>query len=438
MILDTHLITELSHQQVGRDGQESLPPARGVSFHSKRVRPGDIFFALPGDRDHGIHFAADALAAGAAFIVSDQPHPQGIQVENPAGVLLELGKLARAQLRGPVIGITGSAGKTSTKAMAAVALAATASPGNFNTPLALARVLVDACLEGGEDPLVLELGIDEVGDMAALLELTHPTHGVLTLIAESHTQYLGDLATVAREKSQLLEAAQVALVSSQAAPYLAPELRAKSMVYGLEGEAGVSFSGRVKASSLDVQVLEVAGQTLRLPYPGAAMARNAVAALALAQLLDLNLEDAARRLEGVRLEPGRLQFHRFGSFTLIDDSYNSNPASAHAALAVLRACLEPHAAVLGDMLELGAQSGTLHEQLGMATRGLAHVLAIGEEAEAMKRGNPDIRAFASLEAASSALEDLPLTGTLLVKASRGMAFERVVAQLSGRLQGEPA
>jgi UDP-N-acetylmuramoyl-tripeptide--D-alanyl-D-alanine ligase len=428
MILDAHLIAELSRLRAVR---EDLPAACGVSFHSQRVRPGDVFFALPGASDHGIRFAEAALATGAAFIVSDRPHPRGVQVEKPAEVLLELGKLARSQLRGPVIGITGSAGKTSTKALAAAALAATASPGNFNTPLALARVLVDTCLEGGEGPLVLELGIDEVGDMAVLLELTRPTHGVLTLVAESHTQYLGDLTTVAREKSQLLEAAQVALVSSQAAPYLAPELRAESLVYGLEGEPGVTFGGRVKASFPDAQVLEVAGQTLKLPYPGEAMARNAVAALALARVLDFDLTSAAQRLEGVRLEPGRLQFHHFDGFTLIDDSYNSNPASARAALAVLRACPGPHAAILGDMLEL-EKSAALHEQLGEATRGLSRVIAIGTEAEAVKRGNPEVRAFASLEAASSALESLPLTGALLVKASRGMALERIVAQLSAR------
>ena len=127
---------------------DTLPNASGVSFHSARVRPGDAFFALPGAAGHGLGYADQALAAGAAFIVSDRPHSRGLQVDNPAQVLTDLGKHARVQLHGAVIGVTGSAGKTSTKAMLSQALEAAASPGNFNTPLALAQVLVDNLVAG--------------------------------------------------------------------------------------------------------------------------------------------------------------------------------------------------------------------------------------------------------------------------------------------------
>ena len=213
--------------------------ATGVSFHSGRVRPGDAFFALPGEREHGMRYADAALTGGAAFIVSDRPHPRGVSVADPAGVLLELGREARAALQGPVVGVTGSAGKTSTKAFLCAALGVPNSPGNFNTPLALAQALVGAWLEGrtGKDErLVLELGIDHVGEMATLTDLTRPTHALLTLVAESHLSGLGSVETVAREKGKLVEAAEVAFVSAQAAPLLGPERRKKSRVYGLTGD----------------------------------------------------------------------------------------------------------------------------------------------------------------------------------------------------------
>ena len=185
-----------------------LPPlpgggARGVRFHSDRVRPGDAFVAMAGARAHGERFADDALARGAAFVISDRPRPGAVLVDDAGAALLDLGRAARAARRGRVIGVTGSVGKTTAKALLAAALDAAASPGNLNTPHALATVLVDAWLADDLDrPLVLELGIDHVGEMARLIELVRPTDGLLTAIAPAHLEGLGDLATVAREKGQ--------------------------------------------------------------------------------------------------------------------------------------------------------------------------------------------------------------------------------------------
>ena len=405
-----------------------LPDATGVSFHSARVRPGDAFFALPGAAGHGIDYAEQALGAGAAFIVSDRPHPKGLQVENPAQTLLDLGKHARAQLRGPVIGVTGSAGKTSTKAMLAAALDAAASPGNFNTPLALAQVLIDACLgerTTKEDRLVLELGIDHIGEMDTLVALAKPTHTVVTLIAESHLSGLGDVETVAREKLKLVGAAEHAFVSEQAAPFLNNTQRKKSSVYGL-GQADVS--GTVTGVSTEGQRLEVLNTPLTLPYLGQAMAVNAVGALGLAHFLGLDLQEAALRLGEVKLEPGRLQVLKRGDLTIIDDSYNSNPASAAVALEVLAQFPKPHSAVLGDMLELGVASETLHRDLGKRTVDLEYVFAIGDEAKFIAEENPKAVHIASADL-SSLVGELPAHGTLLVKGSRGMRLERLVAAL---------
>ncbi len=431
-------MTTLSPQFVadlaGVSLSKSLQDARGVSFHSARVRPGDAFFALPGAAGHGLHYAEQALGAGAAFIVSDKPHPRGMQVENPAQVLIDLGKYARGQLHGAVVGVTGSAGKTSTKAMLAAALRAAVSPGNFNTPLALAQVLVDAWLgekTSEDDVLVLELGIDHVGEMDELVALTRPTHAVLTLIAESHLSALGDVETVAREKLKLVGAAEYAFVSEQAAPFMNEEQGEKSTVYGLGTNTniwGADLSGVVTDMSPRGQRLQVGGVTITLPYLGDAMARNAVAAVHLARHFGLDLNEVAERLSGVRLEPGRLEVKQSGDLTIIDDSYNSNPASAAAALEVLRQFPRPHTAVLGDMLELGEVSEARHRDLGKRTLDLGRVFAIGDEARFIAAENPQAAHLASADLLN-VTEQLPPHGTVLVKGSRGMRLERLVQAL---------
>ena len=411
-----------------------LPAAQGATFHTSRLRPGDIFFALPGATTHGIAFADDALAKGAAFIVSDRFHERGLKVDDPAQALLKLGHWARANTRGPVVGVTGSVGKTTTKAFLAAALGAASSPGNLNTPLALAAVLFNNYLTtGGTTPLVLELGIDHVGEMATLVELVKPTHGLLTAVAASHLEGLGSVETVAREKSRaahgrhtplrqyssrwLFETIDLTNERDDLRPRgLKPPTAAGGLQRRAEGPTGQS--DRVIRASPS-----------HLNYPGAAVARNAVGALVIAEALGVSLPEAAARLEQVRLESGRLTPVPLGGALLLDDSYNSNPASASEALAVLRAAPGPHTAILGDMLELGSESRAFHEELGQQTVGLDNIIAIGREVAALSTGNPQVEVFASFGEALPVLASLPLQGTILVKASRGMHFERVIEAL---------
>lgn len=415
----------------GGSAAPGLPQASGVSFHSARVRPGDAFFALPGAAGHGIGYADAALGAGAAFVVSDRPHPRGVVVPDPAKLLLELGVWARGQLRGVVVGVTGSAGKTSTKALLAAALGAEATPGNFNTPLALAQTLVGAALSGrtGSDArLVLELGIDHPGEMDELLRLARPTHGIVTLIAPSHLEGLGSVAGVAREKLKLVDAAGRAFVSAQAAAFLGDGQRPKVTTYGLTDATPSDVTGTLTDVSPFGMTLAALGATARLPFVGAALAENALAALSVAASLGDDLAVAAGRLEGAKLEPGRLQVHRLGRLTLIDDSYNSSPAAAAAALEALAAFPRPHTAVLGDMLELGPEGAAYHARLGEQTLTLDRTIAVGPAMRALLNGNPAAWHLETFDlGALSAL--LPGHGTLLVKGSRGTRLERLVAAL---------
>lgn len=414
---------------------ESLPPASGVAFHSGRVQPGDAFFALAGANTHGIRFADAALAAGAAYVVSDRAHPQGIRVPDAAAALLALGRHARKQWTAPVVGVTGSAGKTSTKEVLTAALDARSSQGNFNTPLALAETLVEAWLdEATGRPLVLEMGIDRPGEMAQLAALGDPDAGILTLVGASHLDGLGSVEHVAREKSVLLETARRRFASVQAHGWLTAELQATTTTYGL-APANADVVGTVTARSAEGQDIRVNDTTFSLPHLSRAAAENAVGAFAVAVALGASPDLAAARLASARMPEGRLQPRRWGDGMVLDDTYNSNPASAANALEALRACPGPHLAVLGDMLELGDRSTELHRELGAATRGLDRVFAFGPESEALAATNPHAEHFTDFDALAQALSDLPRRGTILVKGSRGMALERAVAVL---LQGVDA
>ncbi len=402
-------------------------PIRGASFHSGRVRPGDAFFALPGDRHHGHDFADQAFAKGAAVVVSDRPHPMGIQVADPAGALLGLARHARDRLSGPVVAVTGSAGKTSTKTMMAAAVDARSTAGNFNTPYPLACSLIDAFLDDRpERPLVLEVGIDRPGEMLELAALVRPSHAFVTLVSASHLETLGDVAQVGSEKAELLAAADRRFASAQASRWLPPDMAATVESYAVAPEKA-DHTSSVLETYPGGQRLAYGSVACRLPVPGRGMAANATAALLLASELGLDPEVAAARLQGAQLEAGRLSVEMVGAAYLVDDSYNSNPASALEALEVLRELPRPHVAVIGDMLELGPASREMHRTLGSATLGIDRVMAVGAEAEALLGGNAEAEYYPTTAAAEAAVGDLSRSGAVLFKASRGMAFERLVA-----------
>jgi UDP-N-acetylmuramoyl-tripeptide--D-alanyl-D-alanine ligase len=407
----------------------ALPAATGAAFHSGRVRRGDAFFALPGEQGHGIDHAEDALARGAAFVVSDRPHPRGVVVPDPALTLRRLGELARASLSCPVVAVTGSAGKTTTRALLQAALQARATAGNLNTELPLSTTLIDAWLDPNTpEALVLEVGIDHPGEMERAASLVRPTHALLTLIGASHLEQFGNLEVVAREKAKLLREADRSYASHRAHRQLDEALRARTVSYALHPYRA-DVTGTVTASTHGAQRIDLFGAAAWLPALGEGVAENAVGAAAVAHDLGVPPSQIARRLEGVRFEPGRLQLRQHRGATLIDDSYNSNPASAAQALSVLRSLPAPRIAVLGDMLELGAESAARHRALGEATLGLDRVIAVGAWAESVAAGNPTAETAGDLDEAAALLAPLPTSGTLLFKASRGLRFERLIAVL---------
>jgi UDP-N-acetylmuramoyl-tripeptide--D-alanyl-D-alanine ligase len=454
--LDLDMLAHVSRTRLGEPLSldpgvaRTVSPATGVAFHHDHLRRGSVFFALAGAHTHGIAFADDALARGAAFVVSDRPHPRGILVRDPAALLLALGHEARAAWRGPVIGVSGSVGKTTLRALLAAALAAPSSTGNRNTPYALATTLVAHWLAGDTGkPLVLELGIDHAGEMDRLTDLVRPTHAVLTTIAPAHLDGLGDLAGVAHEKSRLLEAASARRYAGAGAwRALRPALRDVTLRYGLVGDdapTAAEDAPDTDATPTGRYLVQVdrprliahlapgeAPVEVGLPGPGSALAEHALGALVIARELGVSALVAADRIAAAVLEPRRLQVRRLGALTLIDDSYNANPASMALALDVLRSFPAPRSAVLGDMRELGDEAEAHHAALAAACGGLEPLWAVGPLGRVLVADHPGASHYADVAAAIEDVDRLPQRGTLLVKGSRSIALDRLVDALVAR------
>jgi UDP-N-acetylmuramoyl-tripeptide--D-alanyl-D-alanine ligase len=288
---------------------------------------------------------------------------------------------------------------------------------------------------------VLELGIDHLGEARELTDLVQPTHTVLTLIAEAHLDGLGDLRSVAREKGRILSAGSVRrYASAGAAALLPPDFATGVTSYGLDRPQPPT--GRYRPSpdggALEAHLATDTTVQVRLPGLGRALAEHALVALLVARDLGIDPELAATRMSEATIEPRRLQPHRLGSLLLIDDSYNASPASMALALEVLAGLPRPHAAVLGDMLELGDEAPRRHRELGERTAGLDLIWAVGAHANDLAAGNSAVRTFPDAASAVADAHTLPTSGTLLVKGSRGVALDRLVdALLTARMEAAP-
>lgn len=429
-------------------------PARGLSIDTRTLRRGQAFFALVGERVDSHELIADAHGAGAAFLVihRDVESPEGatlVRVENTEAALADLGAWLRGREELCVVGVTGSVGKTSTKALLAAALEAESSPGSYNTVYGLPLTLAN--LPEGAERVVLEMGVSEPGEMARLRRIAEPDVMVLLNVAPAHTEALGSVEGVAREKAASAASlrpgaggvvwnADDSLLESAVREVLPEDVTA--LRFGESEGADLRLvswqpidlgGGRVTARLPDGGAI-----TFELSLPGRHNALNALAALAAGLLLGEDAEAMARRLEGVQPPPGRGRVMDLGGLRVVDDSYNANPRSLEAALALLAgAPAGRKIAVLGDMKELGAASPAHHEAAGeMAARaGVDLLLLVGEEmalaeGPAREGGIADVHRFADAAAAGSWLAGHLREGDLvLVKGSRAMALESVVEAL---------
>ena len=431
--------------------------ASGVSIDTRELRPGDLFVALT-DRRDGHDFVPGALARGAAAAMVSR-RPEGVAEGAPllmVGDALEgltaLGRAGRARSGARVVGVTGSAGKTSAKEMLRVALGqgVHAAERSFNNhwgvPLTLARLPAEAAV------CVVEIGMNAPGEIAPLARLARPHVALITTVGAAHLAAFGSVEGIAREKASIAEGLEPggALVIPSDLP-VTPLLRAAA------GGARVTSFG--EAPDADLRLIEACGSAahvcvdgatveLALAVPGRHHLSNALGVLAVVRALGRDVREAARALAGWSPPGGRGTREALalpcGEVTLIDDAFNANPASMAAALAVLAGEPGRRVAVLGDMLELGEAEAALHAALasdpGLRAAHVVHALGplMRGLHEALPEGRRGIWAPDARAMAEALPEALRRGDTVLVKGSKAIGAARVVDALRALGHRAPA
>ena len=441
----------------------------GVSIDSRTVAPGALFVAVRGEHHDAHAFLPDVIAAGAAAVVVEKGRTRDglggggelaeadcavIEVADTTQALGLLGAGRRAAFDGPVVAITGSNGKTSTKEFTAGALAeefrCLKTAGNLNNQYGLPLTLLE--LEAHHEVAVVELGTNHPGEIAALAEIARPTIGVVTNIGTAHIEFLGSREGIAAEKGALFEAlppAGFAIANAEDERVLAQTRRTRAPVwrFGRVPAAEVRAE-RVRSAGLAGYEFDLVTPRGRAPVSIASLAAvhvlNALAGAAAALCAGASVEAVARGLGAASRVSGRLEpvALPMGAWVL-NDSYNANPQSMRAALDALAALRgrDRAFAVLGDMGELGQTAVPAHREVGRyaAETGVAAVFALGDFADAYAAGAREAGLDASVihcvpdhAAAADALRDLLRPGDwVLLKGSRSMRMERVLAALRG-------
>ena len=429
---------------------------KGVSIDSRTLRSGEAFVAIRGHRLDGHDFCADALRKGAgALVVADPatvPPTRAVPVilvDDTTLALQRLARFHRARFELPVVAITGSNGKTTTKELTAAVLSVRfrvlKSEGSLNNqwgvPLTLLRLAPE------HEALVIEIGMSALGEIAALAAIAQPTIGVLTNIGPVHLEFLGSLEAVQKAKGELVrtigpEGTVVLNADDPLVLALAKEARGRVVTFGFEASAHVRARGvaRDKSALAFTLVIGVSSAPVSLPLAGRHNVSNALAAAAVGSLFGLAPREIAEGLGRARPAAHRLTWIDAGGTLILDDCYNANPSSVAAALETL--VEEPGVrtiAVLGDMLELGAAAEAAHLEVGrLAARlGVERLYGFGPLSRstvsgARAAGLLTAHAVSDLETLIEEIRREVQPGDrILIKGSRGMKMERILERLVG-------
>lgn len=417
-----------------------------VSTDTRTLRPGDLFVALKGPNFDGHDFVAAARERGACAALVSQAQTTDLPQLLVADTRLALGRLGQAwrtRFKGPLVALTGSNGKTTVKEMIAAILRkrgkVLATTGNLNNDIGVPLTLMR--LQEEYDYAVIEMGANHIGEIAYLTQLAQPDVAVITNAGPAHLEGFGGLDGVARGKGEIFQGLGpdgVAIINhdDRYANYWFELAQGRRIIdFGLNRPARVSARILNETSNrfrLFAQAQEV---DIELPLPGRHNVHNALAATAASLAVGIDLEEVRSGLQTMHGVLGRLQRlpGRFG-ITVIDDTYNANPASLEVALAAVSASPGSKWLVLGDMGELGADSTLLHEQAGRQARaaGFQRLYALGKDSLQAARafGSGGVH-YPTAEALSQALldsldESHEKPTSILVKGSRSMRMERIM------------
>jgi UDP-N-acetylmuramoyl-tripeptide--D-alanyl-D-alanine ligase len=430
---------------------------RGVSIDSRTVKAGDCFFAVRGANFDGHDFLREVQDKGAVCAVADREPPADLKIPavRVGDTVAALGQLAgwyRGQVPAAVIGITGSAGKTSTRQILYHVLSGRfgcrQAPKSFNNQIGVPLTLLST--EPDDQFLIVEIGSNHPGEIAPLARMARPDIAIITHIAPAHLEGFGSIGAIVEEKASILEGLgpEGKIFINGDIPELAAYIRRKyNRPFIMVGESPYC---QVRAESMHScgtsGWLRIEGQTVPVPLAGTASLRNVLTVWSVCRELGISLSDFAGSLRTVRPAEMRLQIEHIGPVTVLNDCYNANPASMENAID----CLSRMAAqqkrrgvfIAGDMKELGPHSVSLHRQIGRfaAERGVRVILAAGEFAESVMEGArktdnagvriEQLRTFGGVEGLCNNVHlFIRPDDIILVKASRSARFESVVARL---------
>ena len=421
-------------------GQTLNIPVKGVATDNRECMAGDLYIALKGKRTDGHTFLSSVKKAGAAAALVEYPDPsvdlQHIKVDDPQTMIGKIAHTWREQFDIPVIGITGSNGKTSTKELLLHVLSnqydVHATEGNFNTSIGLPLTLL--LLNKTNTISILEMGANQVGDIEYLCDIANPTHGLITNIAPAHLSGFGTIDAIAKTKGALFQSLEkgISFVNYADERIANMQIPGEKVTYGLNADC--DFPVDIHHENDGSLTLTIDTHEIRTGSQNLSYARNTLAVAAIAVTLGIDWNDLQEKILSFSPPPSRCQVKQYNSITVIDDTYNANLESSLAALDYLKAFSGNgrRVFVFGDMFELGESSQQQHEKVGhkCSESELDAVYTIGDESIITNSvlQNVPVQAHFRIpdELITTLRNDLHNGDKVLFKGSRGMAMERII------------
>jgi UDP-N-acetylmuramoyl-tripeptide--D-alanyl-D-alanine ligase len=410
----------------------------GICTDTRKIEKGNLFFALQGPNFNANKFAEQALESGAiAAVIDDIGYAQDdryVVVQDALEALQQLAKHHREQLSIPVIGITGSNGKTTTKELMLAALSAQyktfATRGNLNNHIGVPLSLLE--VTSSHEMAIIEMGANHVGEIASYCEIAQPTHGIITNIGKAHIGEFGGFENIIRGKSELFDY----LRKNGGIPFINTSDRvlqnmkkrfANAVTYPNEGD---NLAADLVASIPYLSV-KVGAETVATRLTGAYNFTNVVAALCVAQFFEVPMEQALKKVEAYVPSNMRSQIIKTDDYTIILDAYNANPSSMEAALRNLSTQSGKTACILGDMFELGDETADEHTNLVSLCQELQidQRYYCGQYISQAGANDDSAHVFDSKDALKSFLQEAPIAknSTILIKGSRKNALEELMS-----------
>ncbi|NLL73260.1 MAG: UDP-N-acetylmuramoyl-tripeptide--D-alanyl-D-alanine ligase [Clostridiales bacterium] len=423
----------------------------GVVIDSRLVKPGYLFIATRGMRVDGHDYIESAYKQGAMAVVCETPPSFDIPyilVNDSFLALKQIATWYRMQLDIPVVGITGSVGKTSTKEFVSSVLSqkykVLKTEGNFNNEIGLPLTILK--IHEDHEVAVVEMGINQFGEMHRLSQIAKPDYCIITNIGQCHLENLGSQEGILKAKTEIFD-----FMNEEGRVILNGDDHMLSTISNVKGKAPIRYGFKNKnnvyadkisskgllGSSCNIHINESCLH-VNIPMPGSHMISNALAAASMGALLGLSNDQILDGIEKIKPLNGRNNIIAHDRWTIIDDCYNANPVSMKAAIDLLSMADTRKVAILGDMGELGSTENMLHKEIGMyaASKELDIIICIGALSYHMLEGaktnfRPEgLYYFEEIDSLLTSLGDILKDGdTILVKASHFMGFDKIVKEL---------